>query len=113
MSAPYQKHSKTSKAAAKAIEARMTYQQLALLKLMLRHGDRGVAGHRDFTDNALIELTLYEGSMSLNSVRPRRIELLRLGLIEAVGEDVGASGRKSTLWRITEAGRQAVRDLGA
>ena len=48
------------------------------------------------TDNEIIEFT----GMNPSTIRPRRIELMRLGVIEVEGEKTQKNGRKATTWRI-------------
>ena len=50
------------------------------------------------TDNEIIEAT----GMNPSTVRPRRIELSRLGVIEIAGEKTQPNGRKATTWRIKQ-----------
>jgi predicted ArsR family transcriptional regulator len=48
------------------------------------------------TDNEIIEFL----GINPSTVRPRRIELMRLGVIEVEGEKTQKNGRKATTWRI-------------
>jgi hypothetical protein len=85
--APAQRHSPTSQAAAKSIEPRLGEMQRVVLAFLK---DRGVQGATDEE--------MQQGlAMNPSSQRPRRIELLRKGLI-----------RKSYAKRQTLAGRDAV-----
>lgn len=84
--APFQINSSTSKAAAMSMLEEAPSLRQKVYRLLCTE---------DHTD--------YETSMMLNrpenSVRPRRVELVGLGLVEAVGERKGPSGRLATLWR--------------
>ncbi len=86
LAVPYQLTSSTSKSAAQSMvtEAPSLRQRLYVLLCAEEHTD-------------------YESSVILarseNSVRPRRVELSALELVEAVGTRTGPSGRAATVWR--------------
>ena len=92
-SAPFQPASETSREAAKAIEgsgASLRAQLLAFLRLEASQGWDG------WTDEELQRVL----PMNPSTERPRRIELVRLGLVEDSGEKRRtASGRLATVWR--------------
>lgn len=85
--APYQSHSSTSRDAAIAIhEHAPTMRERVLAELR-----RAPA-----TDQQLAERL----SIPENSARPRRIDLLREGLIEAHAVVTTKAGRKAQAWRV-------------
>ena len=89
MTAPYVKHSGTSKAAAKEIEPHMTDLQRQLLTWLRNNGpatDREMQGWIP---------------MDPNTQRPRRVELVRLGLVRDTGEKRKTrSGRSAVVWEV-------------
>lgn len=92
--APFQRHSMTSSDAAKAIEPKAGTLRAKLLECL-----RGF--HFGATD---IEMQLY-ARMDPSTQRPRRIELLRAGLIKDSGRTrKTASGRQATVWVAVEVG---------
>ena len=86
---PYQPHSATSRAAAEAILPRAgTLRRRVLDRIKL-------AGAYGVTDEQICHAEHLEGS----AVRPRRIELLRAGLIKDSGRQRKChSGRMATVW---------------
>ena len=88
-SAPYQKHSPTSKAAAHAIEPKshtLRRKVLDFIKVAPRYGA---------TDEEIQIALEMEGSTE----RPRRIELLEQGLIKDSGKTRETrKGRQATVW---------------
>lgn len=92
--APYQKHSATSKAAAKAIEPKLVGKRRLLLETMLALFPDGA------TDNQLIAHMVIDQGWSNNTARPRRIELVQMGYLEA-----GPIVDKSTRWLLTDRAR--------
>ena len=85
---PYQAHSETSHdAAVSMIGKTKTLRDLVYNALI----------HRSMTDEEI--------STSLNlasdTARPRRVELVKAGLVEAVGKRPTASGRNATVWAVT------------
>jgi predicted ArsR family transcriptional regulator len=88
---PFQAHSRTSHDAATAIRPHT--------ETMRERVRREIAYQGPLTDQQIAHLLNLDGS----SVRPRRIELLRAGVIEAAGEALTDSGRKATLWRAVTA----------
>lgn len=84
---PFQPHSRTSKDAATAIKpvAETLRERVRVL----------IAQLGPLTDQQIAHYLDMDGS----SVRPRRIELLRAGLIEPAGEALTDSGRKAVMWR--------------
>ena len=85
--APYQKHSQTSRQAAIEIENKLTDLQCLVLDTLGRYGPQ--------TD---LELEACLG-ISGSTLRPRRIELLRKGLISENGKRKTQSGRMAVVWR--------------
>lgn len=77
----------------------------------LAHRDRlGGAGATDPEILTLLRLSL---SVSDSGARTRRAELVRLGFVEDSGvRRLTSSGRRSVVWRITEAGRALIADEG-
>lgn len=90
-SAPYQSHSETSKAAAKAIEPHLNSLQQKVFAYL-----QGVGGATD-------EQGITTLAMSASTYRPRRIELCRLGLVRAsVRTTTLKSGRAGIVWEAVE-----------
>ena len=88
-SAPYQRHSATSKAAAKAIEPVAGTQRGRMLAQIKEFGFFGM------TDQDFARICFLPG----DSVRPRRGELLKAGLIVDSGiTRKTVSGRQATVW---------------
>jgi hypothetical protein len=85
--APAQRHSRTSLAAARAIEPSMNTDKLRVLMALREAGSRGM------TDDEL-QVVL---DLSGDTERPRRISLCEVGLVWASQE-----------WRKTRSGRDAV-----
>jgi DNA-binding transcriptional regulator GbsR (MarR family) len=87
--APYQAHSDTSKEAAEAIEPWMNSLRGKVYQAIHMSGKEGL------TDLEIEEATGISGS----TVRPRRIELLEMGLVRAAKEKRQTpSGRWSYVW---------------
>ena len=92
-SAPYQRHSATSKAAAVAIEPVAGTQRALILSEIC------IAGKRGRTDSDLQAMCLLSG----DSVRPRRGELLKAGLIVDSGRTRKTpKGRDAVVWVAVE-----------
>lgn len=90
--APYVSGSETSQAAAQEIQKTLNRKQRVVLRLLF---------WGPYTDN---ELTAETGELyrwSINTARPRRVELTKLGFVAAVDKRDG-----STVWAITDAGRE-------
>ncbi len=84
---PAQRHSPTSFAAAKSQTAtKKDSDKQTILAALERHGP--------LTDEQLVERT----GIGANTVRPRRVELVRDGLVQAVGEGRTASGKRAVTW---------------
>jgi hypothetical protein len=92
-SLPSQRHSPTSIAAAEAAKPTAETYRLAVL-LWLRH--KGVLGGTDEEiQSALV--------MNQNTQRPRRVELVRMGLVKDSGRTRPTrSGRQAVVWIATE-----------
>jgi len=94
--APFQKHSKTSREAAKKVEPRITNMRGKILLLMVQEFPHG-ATDEDF----------YKMGFNPNSFRPRRVELVEGRFIEDTGQTrLNDHGNKMTLWRPTKLGVQ-------
>lgn len=94
--APYVAGSITSQAAATWADASglVRTARAEVLRLLM---DLGGA----YTDEQIAEAL----GMSPNTERPRRVELVRLGLVAPDGEALTRSGRRAVRWRATVAGR--------
>ena len=82
---PAQLHSETSKAAARSIKGEVGHirQQVYLHLQAFSSTDEEIAQNLGKKEN---------------TTRPRRIELVNLGLVHAVGTKRGSSGRKAQIW---------------
>ena len=88
-SPPFQRHSPTSKEAAKSISVSLSRLQARVLDLL--------AGQpQGLTDEQQQHIL----GMNPSTQRPRRIELLKKGLIRQAGERKTRSGRKAAVWVI-------------
>jgi hypothetical protein len=86
--APYQPHSETSREAAEAIEPHMTPLQQKVLDALDHLGGKA-------TDEQLIAYL----DLSPSTVRPRRVELVQLGVLRDSGKKVRTlSRRRAVLW---------------
>lgn len=91
--APYQHHSATSKAAAESIEPRAGTQKSLVLHYLRRMKDCGA------TDEEMQRIL----PMSANSQRPRRQELVKLGLVVDSGMTRKTdSGLDAVVWIASE-----------
>jgi hypothetical protein len=98
MTAPFQPHSATSKAAAKAVEPKLNGQQRMIRRYLTGRGPSGA------TDE---EIALDLG-FTASTARPRRVELVELGLVKDSGKTrAGSSGRKMTVWIACEPTKEA------
>ena len=89
LSAPYQKHSETSKAAAKEIEGDAGTQRHKLFGWLYEHGS---ATDEECQDGI---------PMNPSTQRPRRVELVRMGLVRDTGEKRKTrSGRSAVVWEV-------------
>jgi hypothetical protein len=88
ISAPYARHSSTSRAASQAIEPRIHTQRYEVMQCIKQCGSRGAT---DAEISALL-------SLSGDTVRPRRGSLAAAGLIEKSGTRKTASGRDADVW---------------
>jgi predicted HTH transcriptional regulator len=85
--APAQAHSPTSVAAAKAqAKAKKESDKRTILNALQENGA--------MTDEQLVACT----GIGANTVRPRRVELVRDGLVVAVGEGRTAGGNRAVTW---------------
>lgn len=88
-SAPFVSHSPTSVAAAEAIEPISGTQRRLVLTLIQLSGERGM------TDNELQD----ESGIAGSAQRPRRIELVKAGLVKDSGRTRATkSGRQAVVW---------------
>jgi len=86
MNLPYQRHSRTSKAAADSVTGAQTQRQAVLAYLK----DNG------FSTDEQMQKAL---GMNPSTQRPRRVELVRLGLVMNTGlTGTTSSGRSAVLW---------------
>lgn len=90
--APYVAGSDTSRAAAVWADASglVTTARAEVLRLLMDLG-------RALTDEEIAEAL----AMSPNTARPRRVELVELGLVAPDGEGVTRAGRRAVRWRAT------------
>ncbi len=87
--APFQPHSATSREAAEKISPSLNELQRRVFSLVVRSGEKGM------TDEELIE----ESGLAASTVRPRRVELVSLGLVVDSGRTRPThSGRKAAIW---------------
>ena len=85
--APAQRHSPTSVAAAKSQTKKKTeIDRETILAALDQHGP--------LTDEQIVERT----GIGANTVRPRRVELVREGIVQAVGEGRTVSGKRAVTW---------------
>ena len=87
--APYQRHSQTSKQAAKEINPHLNGLQTKVLDLL--------AGQPAGLTDEQMQIVL---GMNPSTQRPRRIELMKLGLITEAGTRKTRSGRNAVIWRM-------------
>lgn len=86
--APYQAHSRTSREAASSIQGKSARLRNQVLDELRRN---------PATDEELANALTLSG----NTCRPRRVELVDLGLVEDSGERrKTASGRNAVVWRV-------------
>lgn len=103
--APFQPHSEPSREAAEQIKPHLGELQIEVLEQLARIGAHG------WTDHELIAIVAEAKRLpeEPNTVRPRRIELVRLGFVIDSGRTRKTrSGRKATVWTITPEGRAAL-----
>lgn len=84
-----QLHSTTSKAAAESIRMEVGHIRQQVYNLLI---------NTPSTDSEVAVLL----DKSENTTRPRRIELVELGLVHAVGQRFNKSGRKAQIWAAIE-----------
>lgn len=98
-------HQETSQKAAMAIRVKSGTQRAAVLLHLL---DDHVAGLIGSCDELISAVT----GLGPSSERPRRVELVRMGLVEPTGKTVRTStGYDAMTWRCTEEGRRVARKL--
>jgi hypothetical protein len=103
--APFIRHSETSRAAAESINPGLGDRQLAVLRYFADHPE-------GLTDEALIEHCVGLG-WSANGPRSRRVELVERGFVADSGRKlVGSSGRLACVWQITTAGLARLQEEG-
>ena len=92
---PFQSHSDTSRAAAALIEPRTGSLRHQVFAYLRHHGPA--------TDEKIQE----ELGMPASTERPRRVELVRDGLVADTGQRaLTHSGRRAVLWAVTSRGRR-------
>jgi transcription initiation factor IIE alpha subunit len=85
--APAQRHSPTSVEAAKSqTKSKKDGDKQTIIAALELHGP--------LTDEQIVERT----GIGANTVRPRRVELVREGLVQAVGEGRTVSGKRAVTW---------------
>lgn len=84
---PRQSHSETSGEAATVAQKRAPRLRRAVLDYLREHGPR--------TD----EQIAHELQINPSSARPRRVELVDLGLVEQAGYGTTSAGRRASLWQ--------------
>ena len=85
--APAQQHSPTSVAAAASQpKKKVEIDRDKILAALAQHGP--------LTDEQIVART----GLGANTARPRRVELVRAGLVVAVGEGRTAGGHRATAW---------------
>lgn len=85
--APAQQHSPTSVASAESQTKKKTeIDREKILAALAKHGP--------LTDEQIVERT----GLGANTARPRRVELVRAGLVVAVGEGRTAGGHRAATW---------------
>lgn len=95
--APYQSHSEPSSHAAESIQEQTPTLRAKVFKCILQAGSHG---HTD-------EEIQFSLDINPNSERPRRIELVRLGMIRDSGKQRQTiSGRKAAVWIAIMPGEQ-------
>ena len=88
--APYQAHSGTSREAASAIKGKSARLRQQVLDELRRN---------PATDEELANVL----NLSGNTARPRRVELVEIGIVEDSGQRrKTASGRSAVVWRVKE-----------
>jgi hypothetical protein len=96
---------RTSRDAAAGCTITGTNQRGRILTHLLATWGAGLPGSTDETMTMLLHLYA-------SSQRPRRVELVRMGLVEDSGKtERVASGREAVLWRLTEKGRVVAAQL--
>ena len=97
---PYQKHSDTSEAAALEIELKAGTLRHMLYQWLLNNGLATDEAQQDGT------------GMNPSTQRPRRVELVEMGLVVDSGlRGTTRSGRSAVLWRAIEQAREPVQEL--
>ena len=86
---PYQRHSETSKAAADSVKESTQGMRRKVLSILSERGP--------MTDERISELT----GIPPNTARPRRVELVELGLVKAMGKTKTRSGRSAVAWGVS------------
>lgn len=98
-------HPETAQEAAKEIKLRSGTQRAAVLLHLLEDHKAGMIGSSD-------ELIAAVTGLGPSSERPRRVELVRMGLVEPSGKTIRTStGYEAMMWRCTEQGVKAARKL--
>lgn len=92
--APAQQHSVTSRAAADSL-CSVTLGRLERVVL------EWLAEHGPATDEEIIAGT----GLNPSTARPRRVSLVRYGMVAEAGEKPARSGRNATVWKATAASR--------
>jgi hypothetical protein len=88
VTAPYQRHSQTSRSAAESVSPALSDLHARVWAAV------AFAGAEGLTDQEISQTT----GLAENTVRPRRVELVRTGHFVAAGKRATASGRSATAW---------------
>lgn len=87
----------------------------ALASLTAEHKDnvrRDILYTLEWTEGSTDERLCRHIGIAGDTLRPRRRELVGAGLVEDSGETRATnSGRKATVWRLTDAGRERLREI--
>lgn len=98
-------HQETARKAATAIAVRSGTQRAAVLLHLYQDHQAGLIGSCD-------ELISAVTGLGASSERPRRVELVNMGLVEPTGKTVRTStNREAMTWRITHQGVMVARKL--
>jgi hypothetical protein len=100
---PHQRHSETSREAAKSVAPKFTKKSLELLERF----------KNDWPDGITDEHAQISCNIDGNSYRPMRVTLYKHGYVEDSGDRrVLKSGRRGVVWKITDSGRNKLRAEG-
>lgn len=98
-------HRQTSQSTARAIAVKSGTQRAAVLLALWHVNQRGDLGLTDYEIQEALQL-------GASSERPRRVELCRMGLVEATAVVRKINGHDQTVWAITHQGVLVGRGIG-